>query len=177
MRNLPSLLPRAILFLLLVSWLHPFLKAGPSGEPPWVFLDNATLIFHEAGHFIFLPFGEFMTTLGGSLTQLLVPLVTLVAFYRQHDLFAAAFSLFWLGESSLNLSYYISDARAQILPLLGGDTSGHDWANLLSRMNFLPFDTTIGKAVYAAGILLCFTSLALAIFAMKKDLNKGFTQQ
>ncbi len=38
------------------------------------------LPFHEAGHLIFRPFGRLMTSLGGSLGQLLMPLVCLVVF-------------------------------------------------------------------------------------------------
>ena len=39
------------------------------------FLHLINLLFHEAGHIIFSPFGQFMTMLGGSLMQVLVPIV------------------------------------------------------------------------------------------------------
>ena len=35
------------------------------------------LPFHEAGHILFRPFGRLMTSLGGSITQLLMPLICL----------------------------------------------------------------------------------------------------
>lgn len=37
------------------------------------FLDRVDLVFHEAGHVIFGPFGEFIGILGGSLMQVLIP--------------------------------------------------------------------------------------------------------
>ncbi|MBU2713909.1 hypothetical protein [Zooshikella harenae] len=38
------------------------------------------LPFHEAGHVIFRPFGNFMTSLGGTLGQLLMPLICFYVF-------------------------------------------------------------------------------------------------
>ena len=46
------------------------------------FLHLPNLVFHEAGHILFLPFGRFMTVLGGSLLQILVPIVCAVALFH-----------------------------------------------------------------------------------------------
>ena len=55
------------------------------------FLHLPNLVFHEAGHILFLPLGRFMTVLGGSLTQVLVPLVCAGAFlWQTRDAFGAA---------------------------------------------------------------------------------------
>ena len=54
----------------------------------------------------------------------------------------------WLGESLLNLSIYVADARKQELPLVnmfGGDPI-HDWNFLLGSLNKLSSDLR-----YAAG--------------------------
>ncbi len=143
-----------VLLLVCLYWFWAVaLVPHIASDPPWVFLDFANLIFHEAGHFIFIFFGDFLHVLGGSLMQLLVPIIVLVAFLREQQSFSAAFALFWLGESMSNLSYYIADARAQALPLLGGDSSGHDWTWLLIRTNLLSQDTTIGAAVHLLAIL------------------------
>ena len=47
------------------------------------FVHLINLVFHEAGHIIFSPFGEFMTILGGSLMQVLIPLICAAAFLVQ----------------------------------------------------------------------------------------------
>src|SRR5438309_8047992 len=47
------------------------------------FLHLVLLPFHEAGHVIFRPFGTFIMILGGSLGQLLMPIVAGVALLVQ----------------------------------------------------------------------------------------------
>jgi hypothetical protein len=55
------------------------------------FIHGPNLIFHEAGHVVLMPFGEFMTILGGSLMQLIVPGVIVYVFLlREHDPYAAS---------------------------------------------------------------------------------------
>lgn len=120
----------------------------------WTLLDDIDLAIHEAGHMVFMPFGEFMMTLGGSLFQLLVPAVFVGYFARQKQWYSASFLLLWLGQSCFNLSYYIADARARVLPLLSDDPTSHDWTWLLLQMNLLDQDTTIGNMVRFAGFLM-----------------------
>lgn len=144
-------------------------------DPPWIFLDYANLIFHEAGHFVFIFFGDFLHILGGSLMQLLIPFITLIAFLRQSELLSAGFALFWLGESASNLSYYISDARSQLLPLLGGDSSGHDWTWLLTQTNHLASDTAIGSMVHSAAIIFMSAGLLTMLWAVYRTYTKRDT--
>ena len=128
-------------------------------------LGMANLVFHEAGHIILMPLGSFLSTLGGSLFQVLIPTVCLVAFLRQRDAFAAAVMLWWTGQNLIELAPYINDARAQRLILLGGvtgrDAPGyHDWNNLLSRLGLLEWDATLARLADAAGSLLILAGLA-----------------
>ncbi len=83
-------------------------------------LHLVNLPFHEAGHVIFRPFGRFMTSLGGTLGQLLIPLVCLaILLLKSRDPFGAAVCLWWFGENFLDIAPYLNDARAGVLPLLG----------------------------------------------------------
>ena len=43
------------------------------------FMHRVNLVFHEAGHMIFMPFGRFIMILGGTLGQLIMPLVVMFA--------------------------------------------------------------------------------------------------
>ena len=70
---------RALLWIAFVVWSISLMSA-PMTAASASFLHMINLPFHEAGHILFGPFGDFMSTLGGSLTQVLVPLVCLVAF-------------------------------------------------------------------------------------------------
>ena len=139
------------------------------GNLPLGMLLNATLIFHEAGHWILSPLGQFLMVCGGSIMQLLVPLVCLIAFWRKEEKFGAGFSLYWLGVSGINLSYYISDARAQQLELISRDTL-HDWHFILDRMNLLNSDVAIGHGVYFASLVIGIVGLGVMAWgALDKD--------
>ena len=122
------------------------------------------LIFHEAGHVIFSPFGVFMTTLGGSLTQILIPIVCGMAFLSNGDRFGAAVMGWWTGQNLLDVAIYIDDARALQLTLLGGGTGaeveGHDWERLLTMTNALHLDHRIAGIAQLAGALLMIGCLA-----------------
>lgn len=107
-------------------------------------LDHFTLLIHEGGHGIFRIFGDFVYTLGGSLMQILISLLFIYYFYSNKKNFGLQISLIYLGENLLNISKYASDAQAQKLPLLGGNKVYHDWNFLLSKMNILEYDQTVG---------------------------------
>ena len=137
----------------------------------WMFLDNVNLIIHEAGHLLWIPFGEFLTVLGGSSTQIIVPLVFLGYFWLVGQRFAACVVSLWTASSLFNLAVYIADARAMVLPLLGGDNSTHDWNWILSESNVLSSDLAIAGFVRGVGILfLAFSVIAGLYFARGDDI-------
>lgn len=157
---------RAVLFLLLLWWGKTFiltpLETNYTGES---FFHLINLPFHEAGHFLFMPLGRFMMILGGSLGQVLMPLVCLVAFLvKTRDPFGGSAALWWTAESLMDLAPYINDARALDLMLLGGvtgkETEGHDWNNILTMMGWLEYDHRLAHLAYHLGIILMLASLA-----------------
>lgn len=108
------------------------------------FMHNINLVFHEAGHVVFSLFGRFITILGGSLLQLLVPVIFLAAFLKKRKPFAASIMLWWLAQSIMDLVAYIDDAKRQEMWLLGGvqgkDMPGiHDWNNILGQLGLLDY--------------------------------------
>ena len=139
---------------------------------------NANLVFHEAGHVIFIPLGRFMTILGGSLFQVLVPLLCTVAFLTRHlDPFAASVTLWWTGQSLIDLAPYINDARAQQMILLGGFTGKdrpgyHDWNNLLGQLGWLSFDHTLANLVHYAGSSLIILSLLWGLYLLRSQYSQ-----
>ncbi|WP_205662118.1 hypothetical protein [Alteromonas flava] len=111
----------------------------------WVHL--IFLPFHEAGHIFFGFFGQFMGSLGGTLGQLILPLVFCYAFFRhRHDTFATAVCAWWFGLNFLDIAPYLADARAGVLPLLGGNFGHsspygfHDWHYLLNETGLIGYD-------------------------------------
>jgi TfoX C-terminal domain len=134
-----------------------------------MFLDNVNLIIHEAGHALWRPFGEFLYFLGGSLTQVIVPLAFLVYFWRSNQRFAACVAAFWTATSLFHLSVYVGDARAMELPLLGGEYVTHDWNWILSELNLLPLDWFLSRLVYLTGLLYLILGLAGAAYWSRGD--------
>jgi hypothetical protein len=123
-----------------------------SSEERWLFLiDNANLAFHEFGHLLFRPFGDTASLYGGTLGQLLMPLIVAGAFWRQSQPVSFAIALAWCFQNFHNIARYMADARAQALPLVGG--GDHDWFNIFWRWNVIEHDTGIARFTAAIGWL------------------------
>ncbi len=131
--------------------------------------DGINLVIHEAGHLAFSYFGEFLGIAGGTIFQLMAPIVAGFAFYRQKDYFAVTVALFWLGTNFIDVGVYAGDARAQLLPLVS-PTSGdplHDWYYLLAATGNLQNDTLIAGLLGKLGLLSMAGALAMAGWMMK----------
>lgn len=135
------------------------------------FLHLVNLVFHEAGHVLFSPFGAFMTALGGSLMQLLVPAACAASFVSRRDLFAAWVCGWWCGQNLVDLAPYIADARALQLVLLGGATGaeveGHDWEAILQSLGWLHLDRRIAMTAHLFGSLAMAAAVAGAAWSAR----------
>ncbi len=160
---------RTLVFIGIAVWGWQFINMDFIKDPMAIgnsFMHRINLVFHEAGHIIFMPFGWFMTKLGGTLGQLLMPIVVMLTFLIKHNNnFGASVGLWWLGQSFKDCAPYIDDALEQKLVLLGGFTGAdrpgsHDWMNILSEFNKIDkhrevaniFDT-IGTALILIAII------------------------
>lgn len=161
-----SLAGRFILFVILFIWGWKFILSPIAGD--YIgrsFLHGVNLAFHEAGHVIF--WGKFMTVLGGSLMQILMPLAFVAAFLYYRNPFAAAVALWWVAQNFMDVAPYINDARALQLPLLGGITGSddpdfHDWHYLLREMGWLKYDHLLARLSFNTGTALMIVSFLWA---------------
>jgi hypothetical protein len=120
-------------------------------EDGFIVLDYVNLAFHEAGHPIFGLFGSTLGLYGGTLGQLMFPLAIAGSFWQRRDTVGFAVAGLWLFENFLNIARYMADARAQVLPLIGGGE--HDWEHIFSRWGVLASDIRIAAVVSTAGWL------------------------
>ena len=138
-------------------------RTGEIGES---FIHRPLLIFHEAGHVVFMAFGHWLTVLGGTLGQLIMPAVMAIALlWKNRDPFGAAIGVWLIGVSLLDIAPYIFDALVPQLTLLSGGTGeegGHDWIYLLSSLGWLPKAQVIGGLVHKLGALVVLLALAWA---------------
>ena len=161
---------RVALVSLLSWWTWTFATTafGPRLIDSVLHLPN--LVFHEAGHVLFMPLGPFMTSLGGSLFQCALPLALAGAFLRQKNLFGAVVCVWWAGQNLVDVAPYIADARALQLVLLGGRTGaeveGHDWEFILTELGWLHLDRTLGVGVYRAGLMTMIGALMAGVWTM-----------
>jgi hypothetical protein len=133
-------------------------------------LHGVSLAIHEAGHyFIFVWASEFLMILGGSLTQCVLPMLFVFQFWRTRQQFAMFATMFWVGYNVLDTAVYIADARAMLLPLLGGDNSIHDWNYLLDALNLLPFDGLIANVTWVIGSLCMIVSVLGCVWFAQGD--------
>ncbi len=128
----------------------------------WIpILDSLNLVFHEAGHPLFSPFGETLHILGGTLMQLLVPALVAGSCWYKRQALGAALAGVWFFQNGFNIARYMADAREQVLPLAGGGE--HDWGTLFGQWGVLPKDLAYAATVRGLawiGILLCCAWLA-----------------
>ena len=167
---------RCIALGLLVFWSWSlFAYDYRDGEIGTSFMHNILLPIHEAGHVLFIPFGEFMTILGGSLFQLALPWGIGIAFtWVNRDNFGAALGLWWGSVSLIDLSPYIYDAFDPQLILLGGHTGEdgpHDWIYLLSRMGQLHNAHLWGAVAHTLGGILMLAALAWALAVLWRQIK------
>ena len=118
----------------LVPWLIAYVLIMYTYRPGGArLLDAAYLVVHEAGHPLFSYLGaEILTVLGGTILQLLVPILLAITFaYRGHTL-GTAFCGWAFFNSLTGVALYMGDARAKGLPLVApgvasDEVEGHDW--------------------------------------------------
>lgn len=159
---------RTLLFVILLIWGGIFIFSSIESQRAMNSLWHlVNLPFHEAGHIFFRLFGRFMTSLGGSLFQLLMPVIcAVVLLFKTRDHFGASVCVWWLGENCMDLAPYINDARALQLPLLGGNTGDsspygfHDWEYILTETGLLRSDHTLAHFSYSLGILCMILALS-----------------
>ena len=175
--------PRVILFVLFMIWGWQFIMMDFVRNPFEIvgsFMHIINLVFHEAGHVFFSPFGWFMTILGGTLFQLIMPLIVVLTFIiKNHDNFAASIGLWWLGQSFMDSAPYIDDALDQKLVLLGGRTGAdapgnHDWNNILGELNMLERHREFATLADSTGTVLMVLAFAWGgyiLYQQYKHLN------
>jgi hypothetical protein len=152
---------RLAALLLMAAW-GTSVWFGRMTEAPTV-LHLTVILFHEAGHVIFMPFGETLRVAGGTLGQLLMPLICAVSLFRRADNFGAALCLAWTGMSLMDASVYAYDAANPLLPLIGGGTgedSFHDFIFLFDRFGQLGNARGWARLMHALGAIGMLAALA-----------------
>jgi len=174
---------RAVVFLIIFIWGWKFIFTPITSK--YLLQTNMHLInlpFHESGHIVFKLFGEFMASLGGSLGQILIPLICLgTLLLKTRDTFGASVTLWWTGQNFIDLAPYINDARSLTMPLLGGNTGRfspygfHDWEFILTESGLLQHNHLLACLSFTIGsilIILSFVWGGVLLYKQYRNLEK-----
>lgn len=124
----------------------------------YTFFDDVSLVVHTLGAFAFSVFGPFMKAAGGTLFQILLPVLLVRFFYRHSYGLGTQVFLFWLGQNLINISVYVQGVQVHRLPHLADAT--HDWHYMLSALGIPEYDVVIASAFFVGGVL-CFVGVVL----------------
>ena len=153
-----------------IAWLSfyvLFLLYAFADRSGFLFLDYVNLIIHEGGHFFFSWFGDTIMIFGGTLGELLVPLLCAIYFFWQRETTGFAFSSFWFFENFPYIGTYMADARSASLPLVGSEES--DWATLFGQWGLLAQDQRIGASMRTLGFLGMLATTAWLAYRLRQD--------
>jgi len=146
----------ALLALIAVYGVYLSTMDIPSGEIWGSLMHYPIVPIHEFGHVVFRPFGEFMHNLGGTLFQVLLPLIFGgILIVKNRDPFAAAVMLWWSAIALIDAAPYVYDAwKPQHILLSGrtGDTGSHDFIDVLGDLGLLHKAQPIGYGVRWFGV-------------------------
>jgi len=163
------------LFALFQLWGASFIVGGVNWESiGGSFMHSINLPFHEFGHVLFGFFGRFMGILGGSLFQVIFPLVFVCAFsIQRRDNFAASICLWWCGQNFIDVSPYIADAKYRAIPLIGGlGEEYHDWGNLLTMTDAIDSAGFLANTSFALGCIILLLSFSWGGWQLLKQYEK-----
>ena len=139
------------------------------GKQPWI-ISSLNIFFHEAGHWIFSFFGRFIMVLGGTVGELLIPIIFLGYFTLHRQIPGQVFSWWWVSVAFYDVAIYMADARARVLPLIGNQ-EGHDWAYLFRQLGVLEYDILISRLVIV--IALSITVYMVVLIHRYWELSTG----
>jgi hypothetical protein len=146
-----------------IAWKH-------AGDIWWASIfSGINLAFHEIGHVLFGFSGsELLTIAGGTVLELLVPVVAAALLARQRDAFGVGVAAFWLGTAFASVGRYVYDTRSQIMNRVSiGPTGGpDDWTYLLGRWGLIRQDRVIGMTVKEIGVAVMAAGITWSCFVL-----------
>lgn len=149
------------------AWMYPY----PFFLSPFFFLiDNFLLITHEAGHTFFGFFGSrFITILGGTLFEILLPILIFVYGWWNQNRIVAQLGLLLTAFAWIESSAYAADAVTRKMPLIGNlPKSAHDFYNLFSMKGVLDEHMFYAWIMYWVGIIVLMLFFSFPLWERRK---------
>jgi hypothetical protein len=153
--------------LVAAIFIYSYLKGDPLNPTLYQnIFHTLNLVFHEAGHTLFMWGGNFIYVIGGSLFQILMPLVIALYFWGRNEIFETSIILMWVAANIYEVGVYMSDAKDRALPLLGDDPESHDWYAIFSQLNILHQAPATGEAFIILSFVVLTYALLVALYTI-----------
>ncbi len=132
---------------------------------------NFLLIIHEAGHTFFSIFGSrIITIVGGSLNEILLPLLIVIFTLFNRYIKGSQFALYLLGTAWFSVAFYAADGAQRQLPLIGNlGKESHDWHNILMHFGLLESDGSIALGMVIIGTLIYIAALTVPLWLKRYE--------
>lgn len=147
LRWLPSLI------LLPVCWF--FLTYYPE----YTYADYFHLVVHTAGKYIFGLAGEAPGLYGGTVMQIIIPVLLIIFFYVNYLRIWLQFALFLFGHTMLNIGAYAADAATKKIELFGDPNVSHDWNKILTNLDALNYSGDIARYFFVLAVIAFITAI------------------
>lgn len=164
-RFILSLFGYAVLgYLMYLAAAHLYTPSRAYDMPTLLWLTHIFILYiHEAGHLFFRIFGETLYIMGGSLFQIIVPIVWFIVAKRESSPLSNV-ALFFIGISVMDVSIYVKDAENRLLPLIGGlSKTHHDWGKLFRHWDAIDLAYPIGEFLFWVGFILCIAGIFFGV--------------
>jgi hypothetical protein len=167
-RSAPQIMHYIILITLILLALQESLHLFDAIEI--ISMPNTLLSFlfiwvHEAGHVYFNWGWDVLHAFGGTLNEIIFPLLPAYYCYIKKYKFLCSLFIFWLGHNFFGIGVYMADSRARKEIMFGDGSEIHDWEFLLNKFNIINYDVTLGNTVWAIGWI--FVALSIIIYIME----------
>lgn len=119
----------------------------------YTYVDQFELFIHEAGHFLLAWGWQPLEIAGGTIMQIIIPILLLIFFYVNFKRLYLQLAFFFLGHNFLNISVYAADATTMKLDLFPRKGVIHDWNYVLSYFNILEHDQNVALFFVALAVI------------------------
>lgn len=172
----------SLLFFLLAWLSFPLFTTRSPEIPLLAWHSNAMLLFHEGGHWVFMPLlmlpiiGKLTPTIfleyaGGTLAQLLIPLGTCLYYTLKNKYYYSFLGLYWFALNIIDISFYMDDARCRCAGgYITSDLQFHetiqvgDWTYMFGKLGLLSDDHIIATGTFWLGRIAVFCTLLLLLY-------------
>ncbi|NUN09081.1 MAG: hypothetical protein HUU54_07890 [Ignavibacteriaceae bacterium] len=121
--------------------------------PEYTYVDYFHYVVHVAGETIFGLLGDTAALFGGTVTQLMIPVLLIIFFYVNYLRKWLQFALFLMGHTFLNIGAYASDAAAMKIELFGPPEVNHDWNKLLTQYDMMSYMGDISMFFFVMAVI------------------------